>query len=159
MKKIFFVLAFIFINSCVFAKSYIKSPELESFIINDVTKRITQDYPAPNTVFIINPKDNLSLALSQSLRNKGYAISDNDTDNHVRIILGEDLKQNLRENGYIESNENIKNNLRLNINLDQVYKDLFRVTYIVNSSVFSRAYVLGPDHEILPASNWSVNRK
>lgn len=161
MNRIFLILIITIINTYAVANSYIKSSQLENFILDDVAARISLDYPAANTTLSFNYKDNLGLKLSQNLRAKGFAIADiNTSKSNQRIILDESLKQSLKNNGYLDSNLANSQNSQINIVVDEVDTNLFRVTYIIDGSVtYSRGYKVGSQGEIQPAGSWTVNRK
>lgn len=161
MNRIFLILIITIINTYAVANSYIKSSQLENFILDDVAARISLDYPAANTTLSFNYKDNLGLKLSQYLRGRGFAIADiNTSKSNQRIILDESLKQSLKNNGYLDSNLANSQNSQINIVVDEVDTNLFRVTYIIDGSVtYSRGYKVGSQGEIQPAGSWTVNRK
>jgi Conjugal transfer protein TrbH. len=161
MNRIFLILIITIINTYAVANSYIKSSQLENFILDDVAARISLDYPAANTTLSFNYKDNLGLKLSQNLRSRGFAIADiNTSKSNQRIILDESLKQSLKNNGYLDSNLANSQNSQINIVVDEVDTNLFRVTYIIDGSVtYSRGYKVGSQGEIQPAGSWTVNRK
>lgn len=154
------------------SNSYIKSHEIESYVTDDVAIEISKNYPAANTVIVLNPKDNLTVQLSQSLREKGFAVSNNQENSakkstKPRIILDENLKDNLKQKGYVFSSDANTDNVNsqpetkhLSIILDKIETDLFRVQFIINSNIFSRAYVRESESQkILPAGSWTIKRK
>lgn len=167
MKILIFILAFL-ATAPAMADSYIKSPGTEKYILEDTADRLSRDFPAANTTFVLNKKDNTSTKLSQILGNKGFAISfDNNQirspKNQSSIELDDSIKQGLINNGYLfpdnPANPNPNETKQLRIVLDAVDKDLFRVIYTIDNLQFSRAYIKSSaQDDIKPAGSWSIKR-
>ena len=128
MKKLVLVLLSGLITACAATDSHVNSTALETYVAEDVTAQISRDYPAANTTIAFNARDNFGSKLSQDLRAKGFAVSDN----------------------------NASDSKKLSIVLDEVYKGLYRVTYTIDGyEVFARAYVIDMQSGVKTSGSWT----
>ena len=76
MKTLYALIATTMLTACGSMSSYVQSAALERYVAQDVTARLSADYPAANTLFVFDGSDPFSKDLSQALREKGFAVAD-----------------------------------------------------------------------------------
>ncbi|QED93007.1 conjugal transfer protein TrbH [Eikenella exigua] len=133
MKTLYALIASTMLAACGSMSSYVHSAALERYVAQDVTARLSADYPAANTLFVFDGGDPFGKDLGQALREKGFAVADsvpgNTAANRLSVVLDK---------------------------VDQVAGELYRVSYTVDGrTTYTRGYLVNSNGNIAPAGSWS----